>query len=316
MKTTSVILALSGTTLAVPFADVVDAMFGTKEARHAPHPDDMPNFPSMPPMGSGSGMPGFPMPTASGAFPFPMPTGGMPPFPKMPGGPPQHKRLAIDYQLAPAAGKRQDYGASLPSFSLANPTDGGAPTEPTSTEAGSYPGLPTGQPEAPFPTGGQPDLPFPTGGFPMPSGAPELPTGGLPMPSGEPELPTGAYPMPSGEPELPTGGLPSGPPPFPGMPSGGAPNMPFPTGGFPMPTGGSPYPGLPDGLPGTGMPGLPTTMATLTRGPQPTAVPEMPGYGGEQGSGSGDSEQGSGSGGGFFDWISGLFGGSKSETSA
>ncbi|RII05724.1 hypothetical protein CUC08_Gglean008939 [Alternaria sp. MG1] len=72
-----------------------------------------------------------------------------------------------------------------------------------------------------------------------------------------------------------------------------------------MPTGGSPFP-----FPGTGMPGLPTTMQTLTRGPQPTGMPELPGSeNGEQG--PGDDAPG-----GFFDWLSSLFGGGKSEMSS
>ncbi|CAG5143831.1 uncharacterized protein ALTATR162_LOCUS1427 [Alternaria atra] len=239
MKNAVILAALASTTVAAPFSDYLDAIFGTKESRQAPPPELMPGFA---PIGTGTAS-GFPFPTATGAFPAP--TDGMQPV--------RHRvrNLAIDYQLAP----RQEAGAgsSLPSFSLAEPTDG-TPALPTETEGG-FPGLPTGQPDAPFPlpTGG-PDMPYPTGGFPKPPG--------------------------------------DGPSPS---------DIPFPTDlPFPMPTGGSPFP-----FPGTGMPGLPTTMQTLTRGPQPTGMPELPG------SENGEEGPGDDAPGGFFDWLSSLFGGGK-----
>ncbi|KAG9191648.1 hypothetical protein G6011_10382 [Alternaria panax] len=232
MKNTVILAALASTAVAAPFSDYLDAIFGTKEFRQAPSPELMPG---VAPIGTGTAS-GFPFPIATGAFPAP--TSGMQPV--------RHRarNLAIDYQLAP----RQEPGAgsSLPSFSLAEPTDG-------------TPALPTGQPDAPFPlpTGG-PDVPLPTGGFPKPPG-------GGPSPSDAP-LPT----------DLP----------------------------FPMPTGGSPFP-----FPGTGIPGLPTTMQTLTRGPKPTGMPELPS------SENGEEGPGDDAPGGFFDWISNLIGGGKSEMS-
>lgn len=64
----------------------------------------------------------------------------------------------------------------------------------------------------------------------------------------------------------------------PAFPTGTVPPFPFPTGGFPT---GVPSGGFPTG----GFPGLPTTLATLTRGPLPTAtgVPEFPDDGPEGG---------------------------------
>ena len=262
MKNAVILAALASTTAAYPFSDYLDAIFGTKESRHAPPPELMPGFA---PIGTGTAS-GIPFPTATGAFPI----DGMPPV--------RHRvrNLAIDYQLAPRQGPGA--GSALPSFSLAEPTDG-TPALPTETEGG-FPGLPTGlptgQPDAPFPfpTGG-PDMPSPTGGFPKPPGGPDMP------------FPTDGFPKPPGD----------GPSPS---------DIPFPTDlPFPMPTGGSPFP-----FPGTGMPGLPTTMQTLTRGPQPTGMPELPGSeNGEQG--PGDDAPG-----GFFDWLSSLFGGGKSEMSS
>ena len=311
-----VVLALSSSAAAAPFGDYLDAIFGTKDTRQAPPPP--PGFPSMgmppmgsptpgfppmgPPMGTGAPTPGFPPmgppsglppmgaptpgfppmgpPIGTGAptppgFPMPMPTGGA--FPGGPGGPcgssnmppswPVRARaarnLAIDYQLAP----RQGGDLPLPSFSLADPENGGAPA-PTES--------PTGGEEAP---GGFPGLPTPTG-------APEGPGGGFPAPTGGfPGLPTGAPEGPGGP-----GGFPTELPSFP-MPTG----MPGGSGGFP-------------GLPGTGMPGLPTTMETMTRGPKPTGMPELPGQeDGQQGPGG---DNGSG---GWWSWLGGLFGGGKGD---
>jgi hypothetical protein len=233
MKTAVILAAFASTTVAAPFSDYLDAIFGTKESRQAPPPELMAG---VAPIGTGTAS-GFPFPTATGAFPAP--TSGMQPA--------RHRvrKLAIDYQLAP----RQEAGAgqSLPSFSLAEPTDG-TPALPTQTEGG-FPGLPTGGPE----------MPFPTGGFPKPPGGDHSPS-----------------------------------------------DIPFPTDlPFPMPTGGSPFP-----FPGTGMPGLPTTMQTLTRGPKPTGMPELPG------SEHGEEDPGDDAPGGFFDWMSSLFGGGKSEMSS
>ncbi|KAL1800856.1 hypothetical protein ACET3X_001198 [Alternaria dauci] len=230
MRNTIILAALASTAVAHPFSDYLDAIFGTKESRHAPPPPEL--MPGFAPIGTGTAS-GIPFPTATGAFP----TGLVQPA--------RHRvrNLAIDYQLAPrqdaGPGAGAGAGTSLPSFSLAEPTDG-TPALPTETEGG-FPGLPTGQPE----------MPFPTGGFPSPPGDGPAPT------------------------DLP----------------------------FPMPTGGSPFPG-------TGMPGLPTTMQTLTRGPQPTGMPELPG------SENGEEESGGDAPGGFFDWLSSLFGGGKSEMSA
>ncbi|CAO2652811.1 Nn.00g022220.m01.CDS01 [Neocucurbitaria sp. VM-36] len=268
----AVILALTSSTLAVPFGNVMDAMFGThNEARQVPHPDQMPSFHPIG-TGSGTGLP-FPtaLPTATGAFPTA--SGGF--HHGHHGHGHKTKSLAIDYELAPTAipkigkvavEKRQagGSGTSLPSFTLVNPSD--AVPVPTSTEDGSAVPLPTS-------TDGS-DLPFPTedpeSPFPFPSG-----TGGLPFPTGDLPFPTGDLPFPTGD-------------------------LPFPTGGLPFPTGG---------FPGTGIPSLPTTLETVTRGPQPTAVPELPGFPGD----NEDGETGSGDMQSWLDWLAGLFGG-KSET--
>jgi hypothetical protein len=139
----------------------------------------------------------------------------------------------------------------------------------------------------------------------------------VPVPTETEEIPTAtdgpAYPFPTETANLPfpTGGFPfpTGSPASP-FPTGGFPSV-FPTGAFPMPTeapfptGG--FPGLPGG---TGMPSLPTTLQTLTRGPQPTAAPSFPGE-------DGGEEEGSGNGGlqAWWDWLEGIFGGGKSEMS-
>lgn len=324
MKSTIVLAALTSSAVAIPFAPALDAMFGTtfnNEARAIPPPDQMPPHR---PIGTGSGLP-FPFPTGSGALPpFPAPTGhhGRPHHGRPHGGRPGRpsKPLAIDYQLAPTAApffkngkvevKRQADPSALPSFSFLDPSDAlpeptqgpGEPPFPFPTGPPELPPFPTGTgvPELPpFPTGtGSPELPpFPTGGLPFPTAAPEAPTDSLPLPSdGAPELPpfptggapdlppfpTGGFPMPTGAPELPTDA--------PGLP-------PFPTGGFPMPTGG--------------FPGLPTTLETLTRGPQPTGMPAFPGFPGQE---DGDNESGR-PGQGFWDWLEGLFGG-RGESAA
>ncbi|KAF3043693.1 hypothetical protein E8E12_007115 [Didymella heteroderae] len=337
----ALVLALAGSAVAAPsFSDFLDAVFGPgNNHSHRPKPT---GFPGFPPSNSGSGIP-FPFPTggpgapgATGAPfpPFPFPTGGpgapgatgapFPPFPFPTGGPgvpegpgalgapsfpfpgsnSQQKRdLHIDYELAPKAAPvvkrrevkyRQLGGSALPSFSLLDPNDTPTATAPA-TGAPDFPGLPTG-----FPT----DLP----GLPTGTGVPEPPTG---PPTDLPGLPTGL-------PTPPAGG-PTGFPGFPTPPAGGpTPPFPFPTGA-PFPPAGTGVPGFPPaptdapfppsppagtGAPGfPGFPGMPTTL--LTRGPQPTAVPDLPG----QESEGEETENGNG----WLDWISDLLSGGRGQ---
>ncbi|OAL47824.1 hypothetical protein IQ07DRAFT_104975 [Pyrenochaeta sp. DS3sAY3a] len=279
MKST-LILALSSTAVALPFADVVDAVFGTHQARHIPPPDQMPRFH---PIASGSGT-GFPCPTATGDGAFPTASGSLRGFPFPQGsrpGPHQHRSrsLAIDYQLAPTASaippnriKRQELEGSgstlLPSFTLLDPSGTEGVPAPTA--------VPTEEPDSPFPAPTEdPDSPFP-----FPTGAPELP-----FPTGAPDspFPTGGFPLPTGD-------------------------FPLPTGGFPLPTGGFP------GFPGTGLPSLPTTLETVTRGPRPTAQPELPEL--PQIPGLPDLELPSlDDPQGWLDFLTGLFGNGRSEMS-
>ncbi|KAJ4362952.1 hypothetical protein N0V83_010069 [Neocucurbitaria cava] len=274
----AVILALTSSTFAMPFGNAIDAMFGThnNEARQIPHPSEMP---SRHPIGTGSGLP-FPLPTD-----FPTPSGGAFPSGAFPtasgtghnhhhhghGGGSRTKSLAIDYQLAPTSipkiGK-VEVGKRQDSAlpSFTLLDPSDAVPTATSAEGSSAVVLPTEEPsESSFPTA--------TGGQPFP-------TGDLPFPTG---LPTGDLPFPSG-----------------GFPSH--------TGGFPMPTGGFPFPtgGFPGSLPGgTGIPSIPTTLQTFTRGPRPTAEPS--GLPGSDENGETDAQ-------GWLDWLEILFGGSKSET--
>lgn len=88
----------------------------------------------------------------------------------------------------------------------------------------------------------------------------------------------------------------------------GAPGFPFPTGGFPFPTGGpgAPFPTGDFPFP-TGGPGGETTLATVTRGPRPTDVPEGPSGGEDEQTGepAGWSE--------WLEWLKGVLQGGKGE---
>jgi hypothetical protein len=225
-------------------------------------------MPGVPPMATSTGL--GPFTTASGAFPAASDN--------------RHysiKALAMNYQIAPTAVpevKRQD--SALPDFSLldsAMPLPTGTPLVwpfPGGDDESAYP-LPTE-------TAGLPS--FPTGGFSAsPSGADD--ESSLPFPTGQPGIPfpSGVIPIPSsgGENDLP----------FP-LPTE-APDAPFP---FPVPNGD------------TGMPGLPTTMQTMTRGPQPTGAPSYPGQDG----GAGGNQQGIRVLQALINWLEGLLkGGSK-----
>ncbi|KAF9694188.1 hypothetical protein EKO04_007927 [Ascochyta lentis] len=275
----ALILSLAGSAVAAPsFGSFFDALFGGSDNNNnAPKPSNLPNFP---PIGTGSGVP-FPFPTASGA---PFPTGSSGAYP----GSDRHvkpraKALHVDYRLAPTVNDdaskrdlkyRQLGGDALPSFSLLDPNNTPTATEPATglpTEAPTdFPGLPSGTGILSFPTGAPTDLP------------------GLPSGTGIPSFPTGA---PT---DLP--GLPSG---FPTPPAGG------PTAPFPFPSGDAPFPTdapLPTAPAGTGFPGLPTTLETLTRGPQPTSAPDAP---------SQDDDNKPQNGNAWLEWISNLLTGGK-----
>lgn len=277
-------------------------MFGPgKHHSHRPKPTGFPGLPGLPsgapfpfPTG-GPGAPGAPGATGAPFPPFPFPTGGpgVPEGPGAPGAPSfpfpgsngQAKRdLHIDYELAPKAApvvkrrevKYRQLGApALPSFSLLDPNETPTATEP----ATGAPGLPTGLPtELPgLPTGtGSPELPTPPAGGP--TGFPSFPT----PPSGGPTPP---FPFPTGAPFPPAG---TGAPSFPPAPT----DAPFP----PQPPAGTGFPGAP------GFPGMPTTL--LTRGPQPTSVPDVPGQ---------ESENDTENGNGWLEWISDLLSGGKGQ---
>ncbi|KAF1843377.1 uncharacterized protein K460DRAFT_144237 [Cucurbitaria berberidis CBS 394.84] len=308
----AIILALTSSTLAMPFGNVIDTIFGTSyEARHVPAPDQIPAFHAI---GTVSGT-GFIFPTATGASPTGRPHGT--------GSRPGHghktktktksktKSLAIDYELAPTAVpnigdvKRQaGSGSSLPSFTLLDPSDAvpGVP-KPTGTKSSARP-RPTKGPGSRVPSStAKSSLPSPTEapGSPTPTEDPEssIP---FPTPTDEPSLPSPTddpeSPFPTEEPPFPTA---TGQPEFP-FPTG---DFPIPTGGFPIPTGGFPFPT--GGFPGSRIPGRPTTLKTLTRGPRPTAVPEQTGLPG----GDEDGETGTGDAQGFLEWLQGMFGGAK-----
>jgi hypothetical protein len=219
-------------------------------------------------------IPGFP-PMGTGAgnpFPFPSLTASGA-FPAISGGMhhiPGHHHLTMDYQAAPTA----VIGVKRQESELPSFSlvDSAMPVS-TGTE-GARSTIPTA-PAFPLPTETA-GLLFPSGGFPVLSSATDEPS---------PPFPTGGFSIPIGEPELP----------FPTE----APNAPFP---FPMPTGG--FPG------DTGVPSLPTTLQTLTRSPQLTAAPSLPGQdGGENG-----NEQGSGRFQGWLDWLEGLFSGATDQS--
>lgn len=261
------------------------------------------------------GAPGGPGATGAPFPPFPFPTGGsgVPEGPGAPGAPSfpfpgsngQAKRdLHIDYELAPKAAPvvkrrevkyRQLGSPALPSFSLLDPNDTPTATEP----ATGAPGLPTGFPtELPgLPTGtGVPEPPSPPTDLPgLPSGLPTPPappaggpTGGFPgLPTPPAGGPTPPFPMPTGAPFPPAG---TGVPGFPPAPT----DAPFP----PQPPAGTGAPGFP-GFP---FPGMPTTL--LTRGPQPTAVPDLPGQ---------ESEDETENGNGWLGWISDLLSAVKGQ---
>ena len=173
MRSTILVLALSGSALAVPFADTFNSIFGRAERSdkmhypHKPHHGGHHHHHHPIPTGTGYPIPsggfptgGFPfpsgpLPTASGgmnALPFPTPGLGLPVV---------SKTLSIDYKIAPtivAPEKRQAFGTGIvPIMPPADPTGTGFP----------------------HPTGG---FPHPTGGFPYPTGAPTgvFPTGGFP----------------------------------------------------------------------------------------------------------------------------------------
>ncbi|KAH7120813.1 hypothetical protein B0J11DRAFT_49329 [Dendryphion nanum] len=258
----AILLALGSTAVASPLGDVFNVVFGREPA---PHTRDFPlSKPVRPfPTGTGSFPTRFASPTRTcgGTGTAPAGTGF---FSALPNGPIPSKSISIDYDLAPTVTyipeieKRQ--GTALPSFSLVNPEKPGASGLPSGTPTSGL-GLPfpsgTDVPELPLPTpsqtGADPELPTPTSGleppFPFPTRTGRLPgpTGGVP--TGRPR-PTS---RPSGRPGRPSG-RPSGRPT--GRPSG------VPTG-RPRPTGGRPS--------------FPSTLATRTRGPRPTAIPQPSG---------------------------------------
>lgn len=174
---------------------------------------------------------------------------------------------------------RQLDNPALPSFTLLDPNDTPTATEP----ATGAPGIPTGLPTE------LPGLPTGTGAPGLPTGLPTPPAGG---PTGFPGFP--GFPTP------PAGG-PTPPFPFPT----GAPFPPAGTGvpGFPPAPTDAPFPPQPPA--GTGLPGfsgIPTTL--LTRGPQPTTVPDLPGQ---------DSEDETENGNGWLEWISDLLTGGRGQ---
>lgn len=275
---TAILFSLGSTAVAVPLADAFNAVLGRDPAPHTPHTRDLPFSRSFRPFPTGTG--GFPtrFPSATrpcgGAGTAPAGTGL---FSALPNGPlSSSKSLNIDYDLAPTVTftpeneKRQQTG--LPSFTLADPPrptgSGRATRRPSSTIGLPLPsGTDTETPELPHPTpsetGAETELPIPTSiiqpPFPIPSGTRRVPnpTGGFPRPTGS---------LPTRRPQ-PTGGRPSG------RPSGRPTRLPSirPTGrpsglptGRPRPTGGRPP--------------FPSTLATRTRGPRPTAIPQPTGF--------------------------------------
>ncbi|KAJ8111679.1 hypothetical protein OPT61_g5783 [Boeremia exigua] len=260
----ALILALAGSAVAAPsFGDFLDALFGGDKDHDRPRPTD---FPGLPPVGTGSGLP-FPFPTATGAPlpPFADGVSANQPFPYPDSQKKRHiKALHIDYQLAPTAAPevkrralkyRQLGGSALPSFTLLDPNDVPAPTQPANglpTELPTQvptelPGLPT---ETAVPT--EPAIPTETASPVLPTEHPTelpgLPTGLPTPPAGGPTAP---LPGPTGEPSLSPGG-----------------EAPFPTD--------APFPTVPAGTGAPDFPGLPTTFGTVTRGPLPTPGPDAP----------------------------------------
>ncbi|KAF2714196.1 hypothetical protein K504DRAFT_488407 [Pleomassaria siparia CBS 279.74] len=171
MRSSIILLSLVGSSLAVPFGDSLNSLFGrhnnhkpTKNEHHGKPHHGKPHHGGKPPIFTGTGPIVFPYPTNT-APTIPTSTGGLHflPFPEpvKPAVP-----LSIKYKLAPtnAPEKRQTFGTGAP------------PPFPTGT------GIPF-----PIPTGGFPGGPppgYPTGGpgsgFPIPSGGFPIPTGGFP----------------------------------------------------------------------------------------------------------------------------------------
>ncbi|KZM27823.1 uncharacterized protein EKO05_0011004 [Ascochyta rabiei] len=205
---------------------------------------------------------GIPFPTASGA-PFPTGSAGASPFP-YPGS---------DRHVKPhAEALHIDYhlaptvAAAIKKSELKYRQLGGSP----------LPSFSLFDPSA-TPTGLPTDLP------------------GLPSGTEPPSLPTDA---PTDLPGPPTD-LPGPPTDYPTPPAGGpTASFPFPTGGAPFPTN-APFPTAPAG---TGYPGLPTTLETLTRGARPTSAPDAP---------SQEDSQEPQNGNAWLDWVSDLLTGGK-----
>jgi hypothetical protein len=193
MRSTVLVLALSGSAFAVPFGDTFNSIFGRAEQSNKMHRPHKPHHGGHHhPMPTGTG---YPIP--SGGFPtggFPFPTGTIPggPFPTESGGmnalpfpnpglghPVVSKILSIDYKIAPtsivAQEKRQAFGTGIvPVMPPAGPTGTGFP-HPT----GGFP-HPTGAPTGGFPTGGFPGIPttlatFTRGPLPTFTGEPGVP---------------------------------------------------------------------------------------------------------------------------------------------
>lgn len=187
MRSTILVLALSGSALAGPFSDTFNSIFGRAESsdkmfrphkpHHGGHHHPFPTGTGYPIPSGGFPTGGFPFPTGTKpGGPFPTESGGMNalPFPNPGLGlPVVSKKLSIQYELAPtsvvAQEKRQAFGTGIVPVM--------PPVQPTQT--GDFP----------HPTGG---FPHPTGGFPHPTGGFPHPTGGFPHPTGG--FPTGGFP--------------------------------------------------------------------------------------------------------------------------
>lgn len=151
----------------------------------------------------------------------------------------QAKALHVDYQLAPIA------APAIKKRALKNrQLESGLSALPSFSLLDPNDTPPATEPATSVPT----ELPTDSPGLPTSTGAPEVPTS---VPTDIPSPPTGSVTAPTGGPTAP---------------------FPAPTGEAPFPTG-SPFPTAPAG---TGYPGLPTTLETLTRGPKPTAAPDAP----------------------------------------
>jgi hypothetical protein len=186
MRSTIILVALSGSALAMPFGDTFNSIFARAERSdkmYRPHNHEHIHHHPIP---TGTGYPiptgGFPTGT-SPSGPIPTESGGMNalPFPNPGLGlPVVSKGLSIDYKMAPTSVAPMEKRVAIP-------TGAGFPHPKFGFPQSTGGPLPTGG----FPTGGYPTGGFPTGGFPtgIPTTLATFTKGPLPTGTAAPEFP-------------------------------------------------------------------------------------------------------------------------------